>query len=229
MIAQFKNVSKFYQAGDGISNISFSVAPGQIIGLLGLNGSGKTTIMKLLCGLLHPDSGEITIAGKSPRAGRSNLAFMNDRQSFPSWMTPKDIARFMSNFYADFSIERFNEMMNAINVPTKEIGEMSRGERQKLKIVALMARDTHLYLLDEPLSGIDLVARTGILKVLLQNWSENSSVILSTHEINDADPFLDRALFMEKGTLVSDENLEDVRQSGQSVADRFLTIMGAKP
>ena len=228
MIARFSSVSKQYFGGEGVSQLSVAIEPGQIIGLLGLNGSGKTTLLKLLCGLLQNDEGEIEITGKNARAARQNVAFMNDRQSFPSWMNEKDVARFMESFYSDFDRIKFFALIDELSVPRKAIGNMSRGERQKLKLVATVARKTKLYLLDEPLSGIDLVARTGILKALLENWDENTSVVLSTHEINDVDPFLDRAIFMSTGTIVADELTETIRASGRSVADRFLELLGGK-
>jgi ABC-type multidrug transport system, ATPase component len=229
MIASFKEVSKHYSSGDGVEALSFSVERGQIIGLLGLNGAGKTTTMKLMAGMLHPQSGTIDVMGKPPREGRHNVAFLGDRQSFPSWMAPKDMHKFMATFYRDFQPDKFYQLMKDLDVPEKPLEQMSRGQRQKLKIVATMARKAALYLLDEPLSGIDLVARTGILKTLIEYWDEDSCVILSTHEIKDTDPFLDRAIFIgNDGCIKADETTESMREQGLGVADRFLQVLGGQ-
>jgi ABC-2 type transport system ATP-binding protein len=226
MIASFNNVTKHYSSGEGVSELSFSVDHGQVIGLLGLNGSGKTTTMKIIAGLLRPQSGSVEVMGKAPRAGRRHIAFLGDRQSFPSWMTPKDMLNFMVTFYADFQTGKFHQLIKELDIPGKPLEEMSKGQRQKLKLVATMARKSDLYLLDEPLSGIDLVARTGILKTLMAHWNEESSVMVSTHEIKDVDPYLDRAIFLNNGYIKADESAEDIRIGGQSVADRFLELMG---
>lgn len=226
MIANFTNVTKRYRTGEGIRDINFEIPQGQVIGLLGLNGSGKTTTMKILSGLLTPGKGEASILGMNPRQGRSNVAFLGDRQGFPYWMAPKDMERFVSAIYSDFDTTKFARLREELGVPNKALGEMSRGQQQKLKLAVTMARTARLYLLDEPLSGIDLVARTGILKGLISNWNENSSVIIATHEIKDVEPFLDRAIFLTNGTIIKDEMAEDIRNEGVSVADRFLQLMG---
>ncbi len=226
MIASFSNVTKHYRSGEGVNELNFSVNEGQIIGLLGLNGSGKTTTMKILSGLLHPQSGVVEVMGNAPRQARGHIAFLGDRQSFPSWMAPKDMLKFMKTFYADFQSNKFHQLLTELEIPAKPLEEMSKGQRQKLKLAATMARKSSLYLLDEPLSGIDLVARTGILKTLMASWDEDSAVILSTHEIKDVDPYLDRAIFLDDGYIKEDESAEDIRLSGQSIADRFLELLG---
>ena len=136
------------------------------------------------------------------------------------------MTRFMTTFYKDFSSARFDSLRNELGVPNKILAEMSKGQQQKLKLAATMARTADLYLLDEPLSGIDLVARTGILKSLVANWNQESSVIIATHEIKDVEPFLDRAIFLSGGSIKSDELAEEIRNLGLSVADRFLELMG---
>lgn len=229
MIVSFNNVTKHYSSGEGVSELSFSIDKGQVVGLLGLNGSGKTTTMKIISGLLRPQSGSVEIIGKTPRAGRRHIAFLGDRQSFPSWMAPKDMLRFMTTFYADFQANKFHQLTRELEIPAKPLEQMSKGQRQKLKLAATIARKSDLYLLDEPLSGIDLVARTGILKTLIANWNEESSVILSTHEIKDVDPYLDRAIFLDDGRMKADELAENIRIGGLSVSDRFLELMGGHP
>ena len=229
MIVSFNNVTKHYSSGEGVTGLSFSLDRGQVIGLLGLNGSGKTTTMKIISGLLHPQSGSVEILGNTPREGRGHIAFLGDRQSFPSWMAPKDMQRFMETFYSDFQRDKFQQVLKELDIPEKPLDAMSKGQRQKLKLAATIARTADLYLLDEPLSGIDLVARTGILKTLIANWNEESSVVLSTHEIKDIDPYLDRAIFLDNGCLKADEQAEDIRVGGRSVSDRFLELMGGRP
>lgn len=226
MIVNFNHVSKQYRSGEGVSALNFSVESGQIIGLLGLNGSGKTTTMKLMSGLLKPNSGSIEVAGATPRDGRTHVAFLGDKQSFPSWMAPNDMSRFMQTFYADFQPEKFHFLSRELDVPNKPLSEMSKGQQQKLKLVATMSRTTDLYLLDEPLSGIDLVARTGILKALIANWDQSTSVIMSTHEIKDVETYLDRAIFLASGQIKADQTAEEIQEGNQSISDRFLEIMG---
>ena len=226
MIASFNNVTKHYSSGEGVNELTFAISEGQVIGLLGLNGSGKTTTMKIISGLLHPQTGSVEVMGKAPREGRGHIAFLGDRQSFPSWMAPKDMLKFMTTFYADFQPNIFHQLLKEMDIPAKPLEEMSKGQRQKLKLVATMSRNSDLYLLDEPLSGIDLVARTGILKTLMATWNEESAVILSTHEIKDVDPYLDRAIFLADGYIKADENVEDIRTRGLSVSDRFLELLG---
>ena len=172
MIVSFNNVTKHYSSGEGVTGLSFSLDRGQVIGLLGLNGSGKTTTMKIISGLLQPQSGSVEILGQTPRQGRRHIAFLGDRQSFPSWMAPKDMLRFMTTFYADFQPDRFQQVLKELEIPSKPLDAMSKGQRQKLKLAATIARTADLYLLDEPLSGIDLVARTGILKTLIAIFSD---------------------------------------------------------
>jgi ABC-2 type transport system ATP-binding protein len=182
--------------------------------------------MKLISGLLKPQSGSAEVMGHAPRIARKHVAFLGDRQGFPSWMAPKDMIKFMQTFYSDFQPQVFRQLAKELDVPGKPLSEMSKGQQQKLKLVATMARKTDLYLLDEPLSGIDLLARTGILKTLMSNWDDHSSVVLSTHEIKDVESYLDRAIFLNDGLLKADESAEDIRSEGKSVADRFLELMG---
>lgn len=227
MIACFENVSKRYLSGDGIVSASFKISTGEIIGLLGLNGSGKTTSLKILSGLLQPTGGKASIMGVSPRDGRKNVAFLGDGEGFPSWMSPRDMTRFMKTFYRDFDEKQFHSMCSDLDVPQKSLGEMSRGQKQKLKLSLTMSRRVKLYLLDEPLAGIDLVARTGILKSLMSSWTVQSSVVLATHEIKDVEPHLNRAIFVRDGRVLADEGRQQIDDLGLSVSERFLQLMGA--
>ncbi len=225
MIATFSNVTKHYSSGEGITDVSFSIPKGQVIGLLGINGSGKSTTMKLLSGLLQAQRGEVLINATKPRASRHNVAFLGDRLGFSSWMNPSHMSRFMETFYDDFDVDKFKSLIQELKIPPKPLSEMSKGQQQKLKLAATMARQVHLYLLDEPLSGIDLIARTGILKSLVANWDKNSSIVMATHEIKDVEPFLDRSLFLAAGSLQADEDTKTITANGTTVAERFIEIM----
>lgn len=228
MLAQLSNVTKTYGSKEGVSDLSFGLEAGYVVGLLGLNGSGKTTLMKLISGLLKPTAGTVEVRGQSPRRSRQTVAFLGDKVGFPSWMKPGQIAGMMGSFYCDFSQEVFNQALESLEVPLRPIGTMSKGQQQKLRLAATMARRTSLYLLDEPLSGIDIVARHSILESLMQFWDQKTTVVITTHEIKDVEPFLNRALLLKTGRLVDDLDVAELRESGGTVADRFLSIMGGK-
>ena len=226
MIARFQAVTKHYTTGDGVTDLNFEIEQGEIIGLLGLNGSGKTTSLKLLSSLLHSNLGQVLIQDKKPKEARHDVAFLGDRQGFPDWMNPTEMARFMRTFYKDFCDDTFLHLRTELNIPNKTLGAMSKGQKQKLKLAATMGRKARLYLLDEPLSGIDLVARHGILESLIGSWGKDSSIILATHEIKDVESYLTRAMFLRDGRLVENESTESLQQKGTSVSERFMQLMG---
>lgn len=222
MVARFHNVSKSYQGKDGIRNLNFELRSGEIVGLLGLNGSGKTTSLKLLSGLLKPDHGEVHILNSTPRTNRDSISYLGDKASFYSWMRPIDIEKLMKGLYRGFSITRYNDLLEKLSVPHKSMSQMSKGQAQRLRIAATMAREAKLYLLDEPLSGIDLVSREIILKHLSEGWSSEATVIISTHEIKEVQSMFHRALYLREGTLVGDVSKQDLEDQSITFSDYFL-------
>lgn len=228
MIAQLNQVTKSYGSKEAVSDLSLSIPEGQVIGLLGLNGSGKTTIMKLISGILQPNKGEVKLCDGSPRQMRSHVTFLGDRQGFPHWMKPSGMAKMMDALYEDFASDVFFDLVNSLDVPKGPIGEMSRGQQQKLRLATTMARKTDLYLLDEPLAGIDIVARSAILESLMAYWNPNSTLMVSTHEIHDVEPHLTRALFLVEGKILDDFDVASHQSPDMSLAELFVSKMKGK-
>ena len=163
MLAQLRKVSKRYVKTEGVRDLSLEFPVGEIVGVLGLNGSGKSTMLKLMAGLLFPTKGEITIFGGSPRGNRARTVFLGETDTLWPWMTPNDARRFMAGLYPDFDAVRFNELLDVLEVPRRKTKAMSKGERGRLRLVMALARSAKLYLLDEPLAGIDLISREKIM------------------------------------------------------------------
>ncbi len=224
MIAEFKQVKKLFRGGEGLHHADFNLNSGQVVGLFGLNGSGKTTTLKLLSGLLKPDAGIIRIMGTSPHHAREHISYLGDKASFYPWMQPQDIRKYMGCMYKGVNESKFNELLAALEVPQKPMSQMSKGQQQRMRLVATMSRQARLYLLDEPLSGIDLVSRSLIIKTLIENWDENSTVLISTHEIKDIEGFFDRGIYLKQGEVVSDIFAEKLREYKQSMTDHFIEL-----
>ena len=223
MIVRISKALKSFDGKEALSSLDLELPKGQVVGLLGINGAGKTTLLKIISGLLQPDQGQVSVMDRPPRAGRRHVAFLGDRQGFPHWMKPKDILRVMDALYGDFRPEVFLDLVDALKVPGHAIAKMSRGQQQKLRLAATMARKTDLYLLDEPLAGIDIVARKEILRHLMATFKPPSTVVISTHEIHDVEPHLTRALFLVAGRVVEDIGVERFKEKG--LANLFVEKM----
>lgn len=228
MIASFENVSKIYGTGDGLHATSFTLNSGEVVGLFGVNGSGKTTTMKLLSGLLQADQGSIQIKGRSPRQSRDEISYLGDKASFYSWMTPQHIQDYMSGLFKNFDPESFKTLAARLEIPNKAIGGMSKGQGQRLRLVATMSRKASLYILDEPLSGIDLLSRQMIIENLFGSWDKSSTILLSTHEIKEAESFFHRGIYLQEGRLISDITSEALRKDGKGLTDHFIELHQGK-
>lgn len=224
MLAQFKQVTKMYNKSDGLQNASFTVGKGEFIGLLGLNGSGKTTTLKLLAGLLQSDHGEILVNGSSPRSQRSSVSYLGDRPIFFDWMKPSDVNSFMTGLFPSFCHDKFKSLLQKLDVPQKAMSQMSKGQAQRLRLAALLSKKASLYLMDEPLSGIDLVSRDLISDVLKELKGGSASVILSTHEIRDVEDFFDRALYLKSGEIIQDLRKAELAADNEDFLSHFLRI-----
>ncbi|MDX2007158.1 MAG: ABC transporter ATP-binding protein [Meiothermus sp.] len=225
MLAKLENVTRRYGAKDGVSDLNLSLEAGQAVGLLGLNGSGKTTTLKLLAGLLYPSQGKVEVVGKLPRDARGQVAFLSDSDNLYNWLTPADAERLMRSLYPDFRPERYKELLGFLEVPIKPYGAMSKGQKARLRLAMVLAREAKLYLLDEPLGGIDLISRDRIMQTLVREWREDGVIVISTHEVAEAEGIFDRAVFLKEGRLVLDAMAEDLRQQGKSVKDAFLQVL----
>lgn len=223
-ILEIKNLIKKYHTKNVIDNISLNVDSGKIVGLLGPNGSGKTTLIKLLAGLLTATSGDILIDNKEIGIEtKAIVSFLPDRPYFANWMNVHDILAFFADFYRDFSMKKAMEMLKLLNIGVNDrIKTMSKGTKEKLNLVLVMSRAARLYLLDEPIAGVDPAARDYILRTIISNYSEDSSVIITTHHIADVEKILDDVIFLNEGKIELNSAVEDLREErGKSVDEIF--------
>ena len=223
-ILEIKNLIKKYHTKNVIDNISLNVDSGKIVGLLGPNGSGKTTLIKLLAGLLTATSGDILIDNKEIGIEtKAIVSFLPDRPYFANWMKVHDILAFFADFYRDFSMKKATEMLKLLNIGVNDrIKTMSKGTKEKLNLVLVMSRAARLYLLNEPIAGVDPAARDYILRTIISNYSEDSSVIITTHHIADVEKILDDVIFLNEGKIELNSAVEDLREEhGKSVDEIF--------
>jgi len=225
MLVQLRNVTKRYVKTEGVRDLSLEFPAGEIVGVLGLNGSGKSTMLKLIAGLLFPTKGEITIFGGSPRGNRARTVFLGETDTLWPWMTPNDARRFMVGLYPDFDAVRFNELLDVLEVPQRKTKAMSKGERGRLRLAMALARSAKLYLLDEPLAGIDLISREKIMMSLVREWHTDETILLSTHEVAEAEGLFERVVYLRDGRLALDARAEQLREQGKSVVQTFKEVL----
>ena len=226
-ILECKQLSKSYGKAPALENVSFAIEPGRIVGLLGPNGSGKTTLIKLANGLLTPDSGEILIDGAAPgRETHAVVSYLPERTAIPIWMSAGQLMDFYQDFYRDFRRQTAEEMLRHLDIrPTQRIRQMSKGTREKGQLIMVMSRSAKLYLLDEPIGGVDPATRDYILTTIISNYNPEASVILSTHLIADVEKVLDEVVFIDKGHLVLQSSVDQIREEkGMSVDALFREV-----
>lgn len=226
-ILECKNLTKKYGATTALDGIDLKVEPGRITGLLGPNGSGKTTLIKLANGLLTPTGGEILINGVKPGPeSKKIVSYLPERIDIPLWMSVKELLGFFSDFYADFSADRARTMLANLGIKeTQRIKEMSKGTREKVQLITVMSRSAKLYLLDEPIGGVDPATRDYILSTIITNYDPDASVIISTHLIADVENVLDDVIFINQGKIVLQSTTDDIReQNGKSVDALFREV-----
>ncbi len=226
MLATMNDVTKRYGRNYGVRDVSMEIPAGQVIGLLGVNGSGKTTLLKLLAGLLVPTHGTVTVLGAPPRRNRAQLAFLGETDAIYRWITPMDAGRLMAGLYPDFRPQRYRELLDYLRIPSRRAGGMSKGERARFRLAMVLARAAPLYIFDEPLGGIDLVSRERILQSIVGEWRAEATIVLSTHEVAEAEGLFDRVIFLKHGEIVLDTSAEELRVHGQSVRSTFLEVLG---
>lgn len=224
VLLECKDLTKVYGSNIALNKINFQVEPGRIVGLLGANGSGKTTLMKLASGLLTPNAGEILINGKAPGVeSKAIVSYLPDRNYLPEWMKISDILLMFEGFYQDFDLSKASKMMDRLGIhPEEQFKNLSKGNKERVQIVLVMSRSAQLYLLDEPIGGVDPAARDFILQTIIGNYQENASVLLSTHLIHDVEKILDDVIFIDEGSIRLQAHVDDVReQRGISVDELF--------
>jgi len=225
MLAKLENVTKRYRTTEGVRDLTLDFPAGEIVGVLGLNGSGKSTMLKLVAGLLFPTTGTISVFDGSPRGNRSRTVFLGETDTLWPWMTPADACRFMAGLYKDFDVARFDELLDVLEVPRRKTKAMSRGERGRLRLAMALARSAKLYLLDEPLAGIDLISREKIMTSLVREWHTDETILLSTHEVAEAEGLFERAVYLRDGRLALDARAEELREQGRSVVQTFKEVL----
>ena len=223
-IVKFNNVSKNYGKKEALKNINLEIPKGRIIGLLGPNGSGKSTMIKLINGLLTPNEGEILIKGIKPsKESKKIVSYLPERTYLNDWMKVKDIIEFFKDFYADFDEERANAMLKDLSIDTNEkLKTMSKGTKEKVQLILVMSRKADIYILDEPIGGVDPAARSYILKTILTNYNENSTLLIATHLISEIENICDDVIFISKGNIVLQGQVDEIREEkGKSIDALF--------
>ena len=209
------NITKKYGNKVALDNVSFEIQQGRIVGLLGPNGAGKTTIMKIIAGLLTINDGEINVCGKKIGVeSKKIVSYLSDKENcFSANETVLSIIHFYSQFYEDFNINRANEMINNLKIdPKTKYKDMSKGTKEKVRLIMIMSRDAMLYVLDEPIGGVDPSAREYIIKTILQCYNEKASILISTHLIADIENVLDDAIIIKEGKIIENSSVEQLRE-----------------
>ncbi len=205
---------KQFGATFALDGVDLTVGRGKIVGLLGPNGSGKTTLIKTLNGLLQPTAGTVLIDGKAPGPKtKAIVSYLPDRPHFPGWMRIRDTIDLFSDFYKDFDRHKAQELCQRMELDTsKPLKTLSKGTQEKVQLTMAMSRAAQLYLLDEPIAGVDPAAREAILNTILKNYSENGTVLISTHLISDVEKVLDEAIFLKRGRVALQDSVEAIRE-----------------
>ena len=220
-------LSKRYGDTPALDGVNISVAPGRVVGLLGPNGSGKTTLIKLANGLLTPTSGELRICGALPgKETKAVVSYLPDRCCLPEWMSARQLMDFYADFYDDFDRARAADMLSRLGLGEQlRVSQMSKGMKEKVQLILVMSRRARLYLLDEPIGGVDPATRDYILETIIRNYDEQASVLISTHLISDVENVLDDVIFLNNGKVTLQSSVDDIReQYGKSVDALFREV-----
>ena len=224
---QCNRVTKKYMKMTAVDNISIDFMPGKIYALLGSNGSGKTTLMKMVAGLVKPTSGSITLSGIPIGVEtKKHIAYMPTESYFYNYMSCADIGKYYADFFEDFSIEQYNNYLNEKHLtPDMKASKMSSGMMAKLKLAVTLSRDASLIMLDEPLNGVDIVAREQVINTIISKASPDRIIIMSSHLVDELEAIIDNAVFIKDGVIVSHGDAESLRTaSGMSIVDQYKRI-----
>ncbi|TWT16534.1 ABC transporter ATP-binding protein [Streptococcus sp. sy010] len=223
-LLSLQGVSKAYGHSPVLVNLNLDLSTGKIIGLLGPNGSGKTTIMKLIMGLLKTDQGRVLINGLEPSVEtKTMVSYLPDQTYLKDYMKVVDIIHLFADFYTDFDRERAESLLKDLAIDKKQyLKNLSKGDKEKVQLLLVMSRQAKLYLLDEPIAAVDSITRTYILKTIISNYSEDASVLISTHLIADVEPILDDVVFLDKGQVCLQGAVDDLRQTYGMSMDKLF-------
>ncbi|MBR0462598.1 MAG: ABC transporter ATP-binding protein [Erysipelotrichaceae bacterium] len=222
-----EGLSKSYGSKLALNRIDLRLEEGRIVGLLGPNGSGKTTLIKLASRLLVPSEGRITICGEEPsEITKALISYLPDRNFLPDWMNSEELLQMYGDFFGDFDEVKALEMLNNLNIDMKmPIKKMSKGTRDKVQLILTMSRHAKLYLLDEPIAGVDPASRDYILNTIINNYDEEATVLISTHLISDVESVLDEAIFLKEGEIFLHKNSDELREeTGKSIDEYFREV-----
>ncbi len=227
-LVEIRELTKAYNANAvAVNNLNLNLEHGKIIGLLGPNGSGKTTLIKMLNGLLTPTHGTILIKGNAPGIEtKAVVSYLPERTYLDNTMKVHELIDFFCDFYTDFSKEKAYSMLTALNIDSNaKLKTLSKGTKEKVQLILVMSRSADLYILDEPIAGVDPAARDYILRTIVSNYSENATILLSTHLISDIETILDEVIFLRYGQLLCHASVDDIRQTkGKSVDAYFREV-----
>ena len=218
------NLVKRYSYQQALGGVNLTLERGRIIGLLGPNGSGKTTLIKLASGLLVPTGGEILVGGMAPGVETKKIvSYLPERTYLNTWMRVSDLLNFFEDFYKDFDKVKAYEMLQRLNInPADRLKNMSKGTKEKVQLILVMSRNAQLYLLDEPIAGVDPAARDYIMGTIINNYADDATVVISTHLIADIERVLDEVIFLKDGRIVRHETVDELKaQEGKSVDEVF--------
>jgi ABC-2 type transport system ATP-binding protein len=226
-ILECRNLVKKYGEKEALNGVNLQINRGGITGLLGPNGSGKTTLIKLASGLLTPTNGEILINGMKPGPEtKAVVSYLPERTYLSDWMKVKDIVKYFADFYIDFDGARAYDMLQKLGIGAEDrLKNMSKGTREKVQLIMVMSRRAQLYILDEPIAGVDPAARDYIMHTILTNYDPNAAIIISTHLISDIESILDNVVFLQYGTVRMCGPAEDIRaKEGKSIDSLFREV-----
>jgi len=225
-ILECNGLTKAFGHKKALSDVNLKIDHGQIVGLLGPNGSGKTTLIKLANALLTPSAGEIRISGMTPGLSTKKIiSYLPERNYLNDWMRVHDIIGLFSDFYEDFKPEKAYDMLKRLDISASDrLKTLSKGTKEKVQLVLVMSREAELYLLDEPIGGVDPAARDYILETIISNYNPEATVIISTHLISDIEKVLDYVVFINEGRVVLSSSVDDIREQGKSVDGLFREV-----
>ena len=229
MAAAFEcvSLSKSFGSVRALENVNIQLQPGRVVGLLGPNGSGKTTLIKLANGLLTPSEGQVLIYGQRPGpTTKALVSYLPDKLHLPEWMSAEQLVNMYADFYADFDREKAGEMLARLDLSSrKKLSQMSKGTKEKVQLILTMSRKAKLYLLDEPIGGVDPATRDYILDTIIRNYDPDAVVMISTHLISDVENVLDEVIFVNQGKILLQSGVDEIREKhGKSVDALFREV-----
>lgn len=227
IIFECKNLTKKFGAKTALDNVSLSIGKGKTVGLLGPNGSGKTTLIKTANGLLSPTSGEILIAGLKPGIEtKAKTSYLPDKNYLNDKMKVFELVKMFEDFYKDFDASKAYKMIENLKIaPNDKLKTLSKGNKEKVRLILAMSRNAELYLLDEPIGGVDPATRDYILDSIINNYSEDGTVIISTHLISEIEKALDEVVFIKDGKVLLQESVDSLKErTGKSVDEVFREV-----